>query len=612
MDIDAQKPWEYSVSNPIRSVTFSAVVSFPYFILKFLAPAIKFLWGVDCVTPYTLLILPRLFMTFLSFIADFCVYQIAKRCYIRPWQCTEVFAGSYIMLVYATRTFSNSVELILMAVLLWRVCISIIESTKIIRKESLIKDLYQSSEEIHDKVKFARMKSKLPAYNYKDSLIISVVITYGVFVRPTFIVYSFVPVSYWLQRGVVTGELSFTYFHLRCMSLLPGVVTTFLICLLTDSFYYGSLSYSELIMGNLTAASFTVTPYNFLLYNSNSKNLETHGAHPWYLHFLVNLPILHGVLALIGLWTASKYAMNFMMNRITEKPKVYSLATMLLFTFIFPVIVMSCFPHQEPRFLLPTLIPLVLLFSDHVSIYALPKFKFTRHFFFLFWQVWNIFCVVIFGFLHQGGVTRTMLRVQDYATSYSHKVDIHLFFSHMYTPPTFLLMRRLKTEGKTEDGRKFIYVRSVHSHDMGSSKSIDDLYFYMNKAFIQSKQKEKDCEIIMSIAASLSEEFLESKPENVTVKHIDRIKWHLSMEHAPDLSLQGVQLSEECDQMCHFRRRLNEFSIDVYRLDFTNYTMQQNFTQNYFADDPFEDDLEKEHVKPYQPKIKFNYNRIEL
>lgn len=52
--------------------------------------------------------------------------------------------------------------------------------------------------------------------------------------------------------------------------------------------------------------NFVVTPVNFLKYNANTKNLETHGLHPRLLHFLVNVPLLFSILGIIGLITFVK------------------------------------------------------------------------------------------------------------------------------------------------------------------------------------------------------------------------------------------------------------------------------------------------------------------
>jgi phosphatidylinositol glycan class Z len=50
-----------------------------------------------------------------------------------------------------------------------------------------------------------------------------------------------------------------------------------------------------------------ICPLNFILYNIDSTNLDKHGLHPPWLHFLVNANILYGPLHLCFiLWGLSR------------------------------------------------------------------------------------------------------------------------------------------------------------------------------------------------------------------------------------------------------------------------------------------------------------------
>ena len=542
----------------------------PFRIMKLLSPCIKYLFDTELITPKSLLLWPRLFMTFLSFICDFCVYKIACICYIRPWQCVEVFAGSYIMLVYATKTFSNSVELILQCILLCRVCVSMIETTKTIRTERVLDNLYESSDTMKEKVKVARTKKKLPAYNFGDSFSLSVLITIGIFIRPTFICFAFVPLAYWLQRGVVTRQISFSYFNYRCFSLVPGIFLTATACILIDSFYYDTVTFTELMLGNVTVKSFTVTPINFVFYNFKTSNVAEHGLHPYLLHILVNIPILHGILGILGLWFVSRYFASFIYHPLTKKPNIASMASMLLLSFIFPVLVLSIIPHQEPRFLLPTLPPLAILLSEKVSIYSLSKLKFTKHFIFLCWQTWNVLCVIFYGFLHQGGVTKTMIFIHDYVALQDVTNDYHVFFSHTYTPPTFLLNRKIPVLADTEYGGKYRFEKSITIHDLGSSLDIDEIYEKLNVSFPPQKWSNK-VYTILCIPASLSLDLEDSaNSKNASVKRIIRMPGHFTAEKIPPFHLSKTLATKECNEACQLSRRIKEFSIDVYMVSFNS------------------------------------------
>ncbi|KAK3873066.1 hypothetical protein Pcinc_021900 [Petrolisthes cinctipes] len=568
LNIDAKRPWEFKSDTPIRSVTFSALVSLPFLVLKSLAPLVSSTLGYDLLSPRVLLVAPRIFMTLFSFLADYSVYRAARLCYLRPWTCVEVFASSYVMLVYATRTLSNTVELVLMAVVIWRVCESMVDSTKVIRKDNILKDLYENVSSVQERVRVARMRSRLPTYNYVDSALLSVLVTYGIFVRPTFLVYSFVPLAFWLQRGVVTKELDFSHFNLRCLSLLPGIFITFIICVLADSFYYGSITFTELVHWNVTGHSFVITPFNFLLYNSKQNNLAVHGLHPYYLHLAVNIPLLHGILGILGLYTVSRYITSFIIHNMTRKPRVSSIATMLLASFIVPVLILSVVPHQEPRFLLPTLPPLVLIHADSVVILSARRIKATQHLAFLTWHVWNILCVVFFGFLHQGGVTKTMLQVHQHSLQMPPHTNTHVIFSRLYSPPTYLLAQQLGVVAETE-GHKYLMTRSIFAYDAGGRQPVESLHQLAAKIHYQAlSNSSRGAEVVVCLPASVSGELFSTQPAQIKLRLLHRIRGHLTLEDPPDLSLATIPVTESCSHLCQFMRRLDQFSVDIISVEF--------------------------------------------
>ena len=51
-------------------------------------------------------------MLILSFVVDWCVYQICKLYRHNYNQCLTTLASSYVTLTYGTRTFSNTIELV--------------------------------------------------------------------------------------------------------------------------------------------------------------------------------------------------------------------------------------------------------------------------------------------------------------------------------------------------------------------------------------------------------------------------------------------------------------------------------------------------------------------
>lgn len=152
-----------------------------------------------------------------------------------------------------------------------------------------------------------------------------------------------------------------------------------------------------------------------------------HGLHPHYQHFLVNLPQLLGpayimmLLSLFGRPSIPSWLRN---------PRAVSAisATMLL----------SVFPHQEPRFLLPC-VPLLL------SCLRLNK----PRLFLATWVIFNAALGFLMGVYHQGGVVPTQLAIPSIVTSTMNSLDTPLaephraaatvFWWKTYSPPLWLL-----------------------------------------------------------------------------------------------------------------------------------------------------------------------------
>ena len=120
-----------------------------------------------------------------------------------------------------------------------------------------------------------------------------------------------------------------------------------------------------------------LTPWNNLKYNLSSTNLATHGIHPFWQHYLVNLPTLLGPAGLLLTLSSRK--------------------SLLFGTAIVSVLMLSVFKHQEPRFLLPA-VPLLL------ASVKLPLDLHLKRAWVAIWVIFNVCAGVLFGIYHQGGV----------------------------------------------------------------------------------------------------------------------------------------------------------------------------------------------------------------
>ncbi|KAA1108080.1 alpha 1,2 mannosyltransferase [Puccinia graminis f. sp. tritici] len=193
---------------------------------------------------------------------------------------------------------------------------------------------------------------------------------FTVWVRVSYVCFAF-PIV--LMVGYTRLSRSFTLFFTAGATGLLGMM--FLILL--DCLYFGRWP--------------TVTPIGLLLYNLDKQNLAQHGTHPRYLHLLANGPIIFGpALWLTGwsqLWTRHKVS-----------PTIVKLSTASL---ISGTLLLSIQPHQEARFLLPLVFPLTTLCSQSISKSRSSKFRRTFWFAHL---MHSAITVVLFGYLHQGGL----------------------------------------------------------------------------------------------------------------------------------------------------------------------------------------------------------------
>jgi phosphatidylinositol glycan class Z len=295
-----------------------------------------------------------------------------------------------------------------------------------------------------------------------------------------------------------------------------------------------------------------VTPLNSILYNMNPEHLALHGIHPRWLHAVVNLPMLFGPLAasfylfvllrpITVFWqrcsrrrgsgdrrtrgahidSASSATLLQELydgaagaagcaaggapgdtKRATEadrRVRVYATCDACI---VCGLGLLSAAPHQEPRFLLPLLLPLAIRYAprslpfwvnvntgpasgsgDLSSASSSTKKKKPRGedgnsrgdktkgmlgvrggrcrrlapsvgLLAVGWVAFNTVLAIAFGLLHQGGITRALIHLHQQhrgaATAArsplfntSSGVVVTVVFTHTHTPPRFLLAQPL-------------------------------------------------------------------------------------------------------------------------------------------------------------------------
>jgi phosphatidylinositol glycan class Z len=190
---------------------------------------------------------------------------------------------------------------------------------------------------------------------------------------------------------------------------LSALFTAFLaICVDTASYTPGEFTFTNVFNSPV------VTPLNNFIYNSDAANLAQHGIHPRYQHFLVNLPQLLG----------PAFPLLFFLRRSNISP--------ILVSALSGVALLSIFPHQEARFLLPA-VPLILS-SIRVPSPQLRKVWIAT------WVIFNLGLGMLMGVYHQGGIVPVQMNIAK-----SNETITHAFWWKTYSPPTWLL------NGKNEE-----------------------------------------------------------------------------------------------------------------------------------------------------------------
>ena len=165
-----------------------------------------------------------------------------------------------------------------------------------------------------------------------------------------------------------------------------------------------------------------ITPLNNALYNSDAINLAQHGTHPFYQHFLINIPQLLGPALLLLIHNVHS---DRSWTSITSTP----VASALVGT-----AVLSIVPHQEARFLLPA-IPLLL-----TAIHS-PRSRAISRIFLYSWIAFNLSLGTLMGHYHQAGVIPAQMWLEHQSLEvFPHNTTV--FWWKTYSPPTWLLNGR--------------------------------------------------------------------------------------------------------------------------------------------------------------------------
>lgn len=351
-------------------------------------------------------LLTKLSLTLTNWIIiDWCLYRILP---IKSERIKALFflTTSWITMSVQNHTFSNSIETIILIM-----CVYLINDLRSHLENSGVK---------YNKLKLATL---------------GMLVSFGTFNRVTF--------GAWL---VLPGLYVLKYICLHpirgCIIPISFLITSILIIALDTSYFNKidflivvrmiilDINFKLLVLRNVPWSDFSIhhllttvhhpsyiiAPFNNLLYNLQTSNLEEHGLHPWYLHILVNYPILAGPLILL--------------LPPFQFKKYYKTTPFL--TFISGLAILSFVKHQEMRFL----IPVTPLLSCIVSLTSAKSNLIVKC-----WIVYSLLLSFFYGMIHQAGVVPAMTELNHFVLNSNFQLGQEpiIVFWRTLKPPTWML-----------------------------------------------------------------------------------------------------------------------------------------------------------------------------
>ncbi|XP_065672354.1 GPI mannosyltransferase 4 isoform X3 [Hydra vulgaris] len=487
--------WEWNSLYPVRNIVFPALSSG---IMFWLAKFVKNnLLNFDY-TPYLLLILPRIMMLLITVLIEklFLIIICQEKLKIKK-MCIFLFRSSHVSLIFLTTTFSNTFETLLFVLIFYQSrCL-----TKAIRKSS-------------DRV-------------YIQAFYIGLTTAFGFFIRPSFLAFAFYPLLHVAIMTLILKSffqiiiIAIKFFFLFSTGFLLGTCFNIFI----DTAYFSRINMN----------SWVLTPLNFIKYNTNVTLLQKHGLHPRMLHFGVNMVLLYGPLYL--------YLILLLIKKINSKETRLSTSKeflcFVLCSTLVPVFIMSIVQHQEPRFILSVLIPLI------ISVVVLSM-KRLNVFFFSTWIMFNILGTFWYGFAHQGGIVPALSQIHIDQKSTS------LHYNHFIFWKTYMIPKHLLALSKHD--------KNTHIYDLAGA----DIDVFLNK--LRSFQELSKVNKVWLICPSSMHDIIKNNSlYTFDLKH--QFFPHVSVENLPTLNVQFFESLFNFQITTFFR---NLYSLNMYRVYINN------------------------------------------
>lgn len=267
----------------------------------------------------------------------------------------------------------------------------------------------------------------------------------------------------------------------------------------------------------------------------------------------------------------------------------------MILAFIVPVALLSLFQHQEPRFLIPVIVPLVYLYgptilpeADDVLVevpkmqLVQPKTKKPTYILLKVWFVINVLLTIFYGFVHQGGVYKATEYLSQDLNLTPLTTEYHIVTSHIYSIPQSFLLQRASNKLYKKGKSQYSVTRRVFLYEEGSRdinlilKKLQTITEANNDRFEGNAERFK---VFLLISSSLEDRLKYLiKKQFLNFYLVETFYPHLSMEAFPDfgdycLDITAAFYERNCTVLSYekyFSKFVSSVGLNLYEVALNN------------------------------------------
>lgn len=239
-----------------------------------------------------------------------------------------------------------------------------------------------------------------------------------------------------------------------------------------------------------------------------------------------------------------------------DLPRVQSIEGLMTASLIIPMSLLSLIAHQEPRFIIPVILPLVILYANHIFRISDVKTvkqshgahrkqnvsgaKRSTRKLQTAWIISNALLTILYGFVHQAGVFPLTSHLYRELNAKPHLTHLHIYTSHLYFLPTALLqLRNSNRVYLSSSSHKYTLNQDFHLYEKGDadmSYIYNDLASKVKECDDMYKEKKVPFRLYYAFPSSHLHDFQEFFSSNNRYK----LKYHQVQSFFPHLSMEKL------------------------------------------------------------------------